>query len=357
MPGEWDDLQFYESIDFVKRFYRSRHDEDVETNKAREIVAHMAQGRQYFESARDAEELIRPLLLYYGVLSLSRGLILFLDPDARETTLKSAHGLRNKGWSGELQGTLRGLADIRIEIQGGTFTELCRVTKNIERAIIYRAPFPNKAMLTQLGTSDVPTRSTLSLKDVIGRLPDLADRFERTFEAHTFCSRGFVFMLSEKAQTDIDIFETSLPLLEEQSVREIFGFTEDVQIRRSGKHNFLGDLNHLSIRVQHSSLEDMVSKIPLASNDEAGWAFLIHPLKNGLRLSTLSLCFIASYALGMLVRYYPSQWSRLMGQSEEDVLLPIIRSTISLIESITPGLLLAEFRGGIKANRPWRTLS
>lgn len=75
----WERLSLYESRDMVTQLYHRRHGRQTNDAKARAIASHMIQGRQYFESAQGAGELVRPLLLYYGVVALSRALILFLD--------------------------------------------------------------------------------------------------------------------------------------------------------------------------------------------------------------------------------------------------------------------------------------
>jgi len=87
MGDVWQRLALYESDDLVRRFYQERHNTKLSPAKARAIVAHFAQGRQYFFSARQADELIRPLLVYYGVLSLTRGLVLFKDVGTQSSNI------------------------------------------------------------------------------------------------------------------------------------------------------------------------------------------------------------------------------------------------------------------------------
>lgn len=77
--GAWAALSLYESTDLVKRFAAQRTGRSPNTTKAREISAHSAQGREYFRSAAGTGELVRPLILYYGVVALARGAVLFLD--------------------------------------------------------------------------------------------------------------------------------------------------------------------------------------------------------------------------------------------------------------------------------------
>ena len=89
----WARLSIYESTDLVRDLFFRRHGRELSSGKAREIVSAVAQGREYFSAAKEAGLLVCPLLQYYGVLSLSRALILLLNRSFRETSLPQAHGL------------------------------------------------------------------------------------------------------------------------------------------------------------------------------------------------------------------------------------------------------------------------
>lgn len=65
----WEGLSFYESTDLVARFYEEYHHSKLQEHKASEIVSQLSQGREYFSSASSSAEIVRPLLVYYGVLS------------------------------------------------------------------------------------------------------------------------------------------------------------------------------------------------------------------------------------------------------------------------------------------------
>lgn len=76
--GPWHALSHFESRDLVLRAYDVRHGTAPAAEHAAEIAACFIQGRAYYESAQAADEAVRPLLLHYGVLALSRGTVLFL---------------------------------------------------------------------------------------------------------------------------------------------------------------------------------------------------------------------------------------------------------------------------------------
>src|SRR5947199_3903104 len=121
MTDSWERLSLYESRDLLSRFYQNRHGGQLSAEKAYEIIAHLAQGRRFFANAQQSSELVRPFLLYYGVLALSRGLILFLDPSSRECSLPPSHGITAEDWQNVLSGGIGKLPDLLLKITGGTF--------------------------------------------------------------------------------------------------------------------------------------------------------------------------------------------------------------------------------------------
>ena len=231
----WSDLSLFESRDLVERKYRDRHKLTLSAEKAREIVSAVAQAREFFRSASAAGDLVRPLLLYYGVLTLSRGLILFLKPPLRETSLKQSHGLSVLDWSQQLSKGVQNLPNARIRIEGGTFAELAEATGNIERSRIWVAPYPNRGILCQNGSTVVSSGFELSLKDVLGRLPDIAPLFEEVFAELPYCAPAFVFHLSAATQTDLDVFPVNGRLIPEDTLRKEFITTQIAEFRQGTK--------------------------------------------------------------------------------------------------------------------------
>ena len=91
-------FSLYECMDLVSRYYKVKHGIEPKEEKSRETVSCLAQGREYFAIASNSSELIRPIILYYGTVAMSRGLVLFLQSEARETTLNSSDGLGAIKW-------------------------------------------------------------------------------------------------------------------------------------------------------------------------------------------------------------------------------------------------------------------
>jgi hypothetical protein len=192
MSNTWEQLSLYESTELVGRFYQERHGVSSSAEKKHAIAAYMAQGRQYFQSARDASDLVKPLLLFYGANAMAKCAILFLDgtPDALD--LMPAHGLSQSKWESILQQGLPHLLDISASVKDGTFNQLVARTKNRERLRIpVDSPvsdFPTEQQeVVTSGASAFPRQAVLPLREVLSRIPGLTTVYERTLNIRANC--------------------------------------------------------------------------------------------------------------------------------------------------------------------------
>ena len=122
----WSRLGLYLSRDVLESRYFARHGGELNAGKTREIIAHFEQAREYFDSAASAGILAGPLEQYYGALSFARGMVLYLQPKAREANLKKGHGLAATVPAGSR------IEDMRLSVQMGTFDEFLDATRNAE---------------------------------------------------------------------------------------------------------------------------------------------------------------------------------------------------------------------------------
>src|SRR5258708_10400923 len=210
MADSWERLSLYESRDLLSRFYKKRHGGQLSAGKANEIIAHLAQGRGFFASARQSSELARPLLLYYGVYALSRGLVLFLDARMREFSLPPSNGIAAEDWQNVLSGGIDKLPDLPLKITGGTFEVLSKATRNVDRCLVHGVPIsdPPRHLLLRTGTATIKIPTTINIKMALERMPHLRTIFATTFLSSLKCFPAMLFILSEDTQTDVHILET-----------------------------------------------------------------------------------------------------------------------------------------------------
>lgn len=171
----WTVLRNYESRELVRRRYHETHGREANAGMAREISSALSQAREYFDSARSADLIVRPLLLYYGVMQLSRGAIMFLVPGRREATLAARHGLSESGWRDCIAQEPLDISNLTIALEtNGTLRELSDAVKH--------------RTLLRVSTSAVnnvvehePLRGgwSLTIGDLLARVPELATHYRR----------------------------------------------------------------------------------------------------------------------------------------------------------------------------------
>ncbi|GBF27373.1 hypothetical protein MnTg02_02425 [bacterium MnTg02] len=127
----WELLSNYESHELVRNRYITKHNWQPNRSQSRQIAASFIQAREYFRSADNADLVVKPLLLYYGVVSLSRGLTLFLTPQLWEPSLARSHGLSRFNWHDELSKENPDYLNLAVRVNArGTFNELVHATGN-----------------------------------------------------------------------------------------------------------------------------------------------------------------------------------------------------------------------------------
>jgi hypothetical protein len=350
LSSAWHNLSLYESVDLVGKLYQGHHDIELSPNKAREIVSCLAQSREFFSISSESSEIVKPLILYYGVLSLSRALILFLDPDRRETTLNIGHGLALSN-AKEVQSAdgLHEIANMTVRPQNGTFSELYEVTGNSEIFWMHVQDFskiPNP--FRSAHASDKLQETRWTFREILGHIPDLNNLFQPTFSEPTSCymARAFVsedytlarYFINETVQghlPDAETFRKSFDLPDTADIT----FGEETYEPSGYKYR------QCMITLRPNSRVDWLKIHPHSVNDTLNSLFVTLPFKDGGYLSYLLLLFAASYTTSMLARYYPSAWTSLISRTKGDYIYPIIKETLSLIQEYYPILALNQLSG------------
>ena len=337
----WNRLAIFESRDLVRERFQALHGRELASQKAEEIASHLAQGRAFFASAEGAQESVRPLLQYYGVLSLARGLILYLSITLRESGVSNAHGLSAVAWGQTLAAGTQNAGRLCVRIDGGTFSQLLEATQNLERTAIFAPPIPNRALWRKSETP--PALGTeITALDLLSRIPDLSNEFESTLGVPAACHRAFVFTLSETTQTDINIFPGLLGQPDPETLRMQLNIPAACEMRLVDRHNFVGNIRNCFVRIIHRNVSEMTAQMPMLANDAHGETFVLAPLAGGTHLSSLMKLFALSYLLGMLSRYFPTRWIAMANRQTGDRLFPLLRAGSGLVQLRFPIAVLRE---------------
>jgi hypothetical protein len=340
---EWARLSLYESTDLVRGLFQERHGRELNTEKAREIASAVSQGREYFQAASDAGLLVRPLLQYYGVLALSRALVLLLSHNLRETSLPQAHGLASLRWSNVLSADSRRPGDLQVEVGRGTFLALLEHTGNAEISVVHTAPYPNRLVFMRTHQIADPLGATFTFQQVLARISELCEIYERSFNHCASNYRAFIFTLNSVTQSDIDLFNGRHGLPAEEQLRQELAIPEDVVLRSKAQHDFLPAELHQSYRVVHPVGTDFTQILPQIEDLSDGSTAIVAPFSRTLAVSKIGRYFLLSFFLGTLARYHPTAWLSIMQSRQRgDVMLPIIREAMSAVQSQFPRLVMRE---------------
>ena len=319
----WNALAWLESQDAVSTAYHTLHVRNLNTRRCMEITAASRQAREYFTQAALADMSVRPLLTFYGVSSLSRACILLLGRHGGEASLASAHGLQVVDWrktlDGDLSNALGSIGGLKIKTCSGLYLDLAKHTDNQicihvnSSAVQWDLRYP----VPSLG-------SEVSLDDLVARMPDLQDEVLRSggvvrynhVQSITYDQmQGLQLKLTERVPSDVI---TSISAL---------GY---VVSSDGGSHSVTATpivFDGVSLQFAHKH------KGPFGIPD----LHVAERLWSGS--SEICMAFKLSYILGMLARYFPTQWMALINGLKGDRYRSLILHAQRLIESIFPNII------------------
>jgi hypothetical protein len=83
--------------------------------------------------------------------------------------------------------------------------------------------------------------------------------------------------------------------------------------------------------------------MPQIESGSHGYESVICPFESGLSISRLGRYFLMSFYLGTLARYHPTSWLAIMqGRQRGDLMLPLIREAMSVLQSNFPTYIINE---------------
>ena len=307
---EWHNISRFESYDLAKSWYQQTHQRQMNAAKTRQINAFFIQGREYFKSASSSDMSVKPLLLYYGVLSLSRGAILLRNASKKGESLAQSHGLKEVNWRGTMSGGIKNILDLGIQAEGGTFLELVDSIPNVHQVHHFNHQSKSKAVLQHdLGIIEFcTTGELLTLGDVLSRLKQTMHSFQGVtgkdpkwfLTTVTIYAAETHFLLFTKPPDEV------LKLVDQRSVT--------IEPMPKGWPNLTTPIPQHGLVFRHQAGGAHQSKFPLFHDTEGSEALMfgIADFPNGDKLNEFFKLYLTSFILGTLARYYPSEWMALL---------------------------------------------
>lgn len=331
MADPWKVLVNYESNELVRRRYKELHNREANAAHALEICASFSQSAAYFSSAKNADRVVRPLLLYYGVLSLARGTAIFLRQGIREASLSPTHGLSTVAWGQTLAQSNGDIGDIRIRVgKSGSIHEFAQATGN---QTLMRL---NTSAINQTLTHDALTENQeFTLSDILSRLPELMQQYTR-WRSDGRCAVGGVEKNSPAGSVIVHINKNwGMISANHDQVKRVVEYLDVLNIQE------VSDVWHVSIRIppgEVASERNIPGIWDYVSSDGLGIGSLclVSRYPNGWFGSKPVTLFVLAYFLGMLARYFPSRWTSLVRNYGNDAAVPTLLSALDTIERQFP---------------------
>lgn len=295
----WDHFLYFETEPTVIRFLSSRYeqlqiDEDHENlakHNAHKMIYLSKQAREFFHSGIGSNVLVRPLLLYYGMVNLAKMLILALDPYYPSHTKLLAHGITTRKMK---KGDYHFLQD-EVKLQkDGLLPHLMQLLTGNKR------------------------KDSYIVKELISLIPELRSTF------HTLYQENVLMPIYISDEFDTSTFCTSLflPLsILEQKDLSLPAFVDYInQFNTSDDYFSAGQiydrqnifqLNWHSIANVHVFDSPNGFNNPLFIRDLMGkYSFWLQPDER-LMLPEVTIHLLTMYVLGMLCRYDGDLWGRM----------------------------------------------
>ncbi|CTQ77429.1 YaaC family protein [Roseibium alexandrii] len=332
----WETLSIYESRDCIKDWYRVRHKRTLNATQAASINNSIAQARAYFEAATATPQSVKPLILYYGVTSLSRALVLMMDPRKSEEHLVGGHGLETVEWRQLLAQGPRKILDLPVRATSGLFHELMMATANRQTCWVIVAN-PDAPMRFKVNI-DTPKfmdgQYAITLNDLVSR----DHRFQKIYRLTTkrkpdvapgqlSSGKNYVELMVEGDPFEPEVDVTDDDFKSNYGLEGLVGPVE----RRKEDRIFL-PIEKMYARYSGNPFTIQQSVLPLVQKTDERRFVVLSAFNEGDRFSDLSRTFMISYFLGMLVRYFPSTWMALLRNENGDQAHPLIKAATKAVE-------------------------
>ena len=315
MGNSWISLLPYQTIDIVSEYYYKRHQRELNSYDSRSIISHFRQARAFHDNVKHSDLSVKPLLQYYCINSLSKGMIYLLDCTKKEESLCPSHGLKISNWNECIK--TKNFGDMQFKIQDGAFKSLIDATNNCNY-IWHNSDSVNHSEIMPKPSDD----SDFLLSDILKTIPNLHDEYYLWFKEdpiYVFINEmnpiGYEFKI-EPYYANADTNEGVEPYLHEHY--EI--------LKVNGSTTFKPKLLTYRPVFQYWNW----------GSTNCGRACIVPHICTKFSLNMISSMFALSFFMGMLSRYYPTTWISILHGGKGDKCFPYLYSAIEYIEEYFP---------------------
>lgn len=330
----WEYLKRYQSKQFVQKKLKKEitQNKQLLVTKSQQIASLMIQSEKYYDAAKNAPMEIRPLILYYGMVGLSKCLILTGDNQFTLSALSPNN--RNHGHHG-LTVSTRDSFDISIRDGHNLANEFCYVHTTPQMTGLYnllRQCYSNTA---------IPNGFRITVEDTLSLIPEIYKEYQAYFNQKPRSWK------CESGITKLSGVLDNIQLIEFDSWYHI---TQKIRHNESYAHCILRCFpelrtnydaqpntdNRFTLKNNATNIDDYIYVSKLLTREQ----FALKKF-NSFRFSDIDIHFLLMFILSNLVRYRQDKWSRLIRRLDNDQIF-LVESFVEISRIKFPYLILRE---------------
>ncbi|MEZ2279700.1 MAG: YaaC family protein [Microcoleus sp.] len=342
----WKELSFFLDSKYLKQCLKVNfkdlkiRPERIE-NKANDIKYCIRQAKDYFESAKISSLITKPLLIYYGLMSLAIALLIFKNQDKVLDSISQSHGLQVDNYPILCQVSRKKIMDIEANLnKKGTFFDIANLhfferfnlsvkgTENIENA--------SKTYKKAISFNETyPNCTKVKLRDIFANITEI---YKEVNLVHAIpgkvCLASPISYQRDAQQDDTLILRVSKEFYTQDKLKENFSILENcVSYAETDDYWF-----YKSEQKTNLSINDL----PLIKNSILNETFIVADKGNDLIASDLIIYYLVFFIFGSIARYKPSLW-RIILEDPVHSLGTIPESLCEIAYTKLPLLILSEF--------------
>lgn len=284
----WDTFVYFENEQTTSEFLRNRYTESGFENVQKHVyqatpkfIFSIKQAREYYRAAEACDILTKPLLLYYGMMALSKALITSHDPDYPSTTSVLKHGLSTR----KLKREEYAFADDEVRVQKDGIFHVLHKT---------------------LGGPPLENQQRFAMKELLAVIPELIPTYQRLYGQ---AQVGTLEILREEERRARWKLQRAFVAGCDKTRDELV----DILNRYGGEETrFFYPEDGEEAGMFALAVEGEDAGHPLILYDFSGRPHLRFPHREDLVLPELTVHYMIMFVLGMLCRYETERWGEMI---------------------------------------------
>jgi len=322
----WNHLNYFADADYVDKKVRERFElkdgkhVNCTKKRAKSIAYSMQQAHNYFRASQEVDLSVKPVLIYYGMVSLANVIFLYNLDSLKSPKIERDHGLELKPINDSGNSTQGILENISCEIcknkdSGQPYGHFKNFYNSIVPECVFvkqtfsendnflscKKPFENVKKL-EIGNLVVRKFELLTM---LRFLPDMIGQLHLNSIDQNLCSGVLEHKARKPKQNKEIIIEINFSINELSSEKKEYFenlYRQNKAISSSSISNYPRNLHFL----YKSEIESENHYFPDMVQDLQGNIYYIYNAEEYIQeLANLYICF---YCTGMLCRYSPDYW-------------------------------------------------